>query len=141
MLRKPPDMTNGAERGAVNDLNPNESLPWNVSLTYNLTLLNPNNKKIQTVQTLNATGDIKPTKYWKLGVTTGFDFSTQKLSYTSFNIYRDLKCWEARIMWVPFGFNKSYVFGLNLKTAMLSDIKIPKQSRSLDNPQLQDLFR
>jgi len=140
-LRKPPDMTNGAERGAKNDLNPNESLPWNINLTYNLTLNNPDFTKIQYIQTLNTTADVMPTKYWKVGVTTGYDFTTRKLSYTSFNITRDLKCWEARINWVPFGFNKSYVFTLNLKTSMLSDFKIPKQSKSLDNPQLQELFR
>ncbi len=140
-LRKPPNMTNGAERGATNDLNANESLPWNVNLTYNLSLTNSDNTKIRTVQTLNTTADIKPTKYWKLGVTTGFDFVRQKLSYTSFNVYRDLKCWEARISWIPFGFNKSYVFSMNLKTSMLSEFRIPKQSQSLDNPQLQDLFR
>jgi hypothetical protein len=134
-------MTNGAERGATNDLSQATSLPWNINITYNLSLNNPDYTKIRTVQTLNATADVMPTKYWKLGVTTGFDFSNQKLSYTSFNIYRDLKCWEARIQWVPFGFNKSYVFGLNLKTSMLSDFKIPRQNRSLDNPQLQDLFR
>ncbi len=140
-LRKPPDMTNGAEKGATNDLNPNESLPWNINLTYNLSLSNVDFTKIQTVQTINTTADVMPTKYWKLGVTTGFDCTNQKLSYTSFNITRDLKCWEARISWVPFGFNKSYMFTLNLKTSMLSDFKIPKQSKSLDNPQLQQLFR
>ncbi len=140
-LRKPPDMTNGAERGAVNDLNPNESLPWNINITYNLTLTNTDNTKIQTVQALNVIADIMPTKYWKMGITTGFDFKTQNLSYTSLNIYRDLKCWEARISWIPFGFNKSYMFSLNLKTSMLSEFKIPKQSKSLDNPQLQQLFR
>ncbi|MES2679323.1 MAG: putative LPS assembly protein LptD [Bacteroidota bacterium] len=140
-LRKPPDMTNGAEKGATNDLNPNESLPWNINLTYNLSLTNEDFTKIQTVQTINTTADIMPTKFWKLGVTTGFDCTNQKLSYTSFNITRDLKCWEARISWVPFGFNKSYMFTLNLKTSMLSDFKIPKQSKSLDNPQLQELFR
>lgn len=140
-LRKPPDMTNGAEKGAVNDLNANESLPWNIGLQYKVNLSNFDNTKIQTVQTINGTADIRPTKYWKLGVSTGFDFSNQKLSYTSFNIYRDLKCWEARISWVPFGFNRMYTFGLNLKTSMLSDLKIPKQSRALDNPQLIDLYR
>jgi hypothetical protein len=140
-LRKAPDMTNGAEAVATNDLSQASSLPWNINITYNLDLNNPDYTKIRIVQTLNATADVMPTKYWKLGVTTGFDFSNQKLSYTSFNIYRDLKCWEAKIQWVPFGFNKSYIFGLNLKTSMLSDFKIPRQSRPLDNPQLLDLYR
>ncbi len=68
------------------------------------------------------------TKFWKIGISRGFDVNTQKLSYTSVNIYRDLKCWEARIDWVPFGPNKSYNLTLNLKASMLSDFKIPKRS-------------
>jgi hypothetical protein len=134
-LRQPPSVTNGAERGAVSDLNPAEKLPWNLSISYNLQLLNPESKKIQTQQTLNFSGDLMPTKYWKVGVTSGFDFIHQKISYTSFNIYRDLKCWEARIGWVPFGANKSYNFSMNLKMSMLSDFKIPRQRQWFDNIQ------
>ena len=140
-LRKPPDMTNGAERGAANDLDTDESLPWNLNLSYNLTLANHDDTKIQTTHAVNATADMMPTKNWKVGVSTGFDFTQHKLSYTSFDIYRNLKCWEAGIKWVPFGYNKSYMLTLNLKTSMLSDFKIPKQSRSMDNPQLTELFR
>lgn len=140
-LRKPPDMTNGAEKGAVNDLSAAEELPWNLTLTYNLTLSNPDNTTLKPSHALNVIGDVMPTKYWKIGITTGYDFTTQKLSYTSFDIYRDLKCWEATIKWVPFGFNKSYIVGINLKTSMLRDM-VPKRSRqTYDNPQLSELMR
>ena len=126
--RQPNDQTNGAERGAQNDLNTEESLPWNLRIGYNLNLTNANDRKILTSQLLNFSGDLMPTKFWKVGISSGFDFNTGKLSYTSVNIYRDLKCWEARIDWVPFGANKSYSLTLNLKTSMLSDFKIPKRS-------------
>lgn len=126
--RQPNDMTNGAERGAANDLNPAKSLPWNLRLTYNLGLTNINDRIIKPSHQMNFSGDLMPTKFWKIGISSGFDFNTQKLSYTSVNIYRDLKCWEARIDWVPFGPNKSYNLTMNLKTSMLSDFKIPKRS-------------
>ena len=138
--KQAPELTNGAERGAQNDLNREEKLPWNLNMSYVLTLTNAGDRKIQPIQTLNFSGDIMPTKFWKLGVTSGFDFNTQKLSYTSFNIYRDLKCWEARIGWIPFGFNRGYNFTLNIKAAMLSEFKVPRKSNSLDNAQLRDLF-
>lgn len=140
-LRKPPDMTNGAEKGATPVSAPTEELPWNLQVTYNLTLSNPDNTVIRTSHALNITGDIKPTKFWKLGVTTGYDFTTKRLSYTSLNISRDLKCWEANIQWVPFGFNRSYTVGINLKSSMLRDM-VPKRTRGVyDNPQLGELFR
>ncbi|MEO6426876.1 MAG: putative LPS assembly protein LptD [Bacteroidia bacterium] len=131
--RQPPSMTNGAEQGAKNDLNEEEKLPWNLNIYYNLALNNPDDRKLQPTQTLNFSGDLKPTKYWKIGVTSGYDFTNQQISYTSFNIYRDLKCWEARIDWIPFGLRKSYNLTINLKSSMLSDFKIPKRSPPIDN--------
>ena len=133
-IRKP-DLTNGAEMGA-NSAKTNEQsqeqLPWNLNVYYNITFRNQNNK-LTNVQTLNFSGDIKVTQFWKLGVTSGYDFNAKNLSYTSMNLYRDLKCWEARIDWVPFGFRKSYSLTINLKTSMLSDVKIPRQRQWYDN--------
>ncbi|WP_305549536.1 putative LPS assembly protein LptD [Sediminibacterium sp.] len=131
--RQAPNMTNGAEQGAKNDLNKAEKLPWNLNIYYNLSLANYDDRKLQPTQTLNFSGDLMPTKYWKIGVTSGYDFTNQKASYTSINIYRDLKCWEARIDWVPFGLRKSYSLTINLKASMLSDFKIPKRSPPIDN--------
>jgi len=133
--KQSPDLTNAAERGVKVDMKEQEKLQWNLSVFYNLTFSYDNNnmRKLNTLQTMNFSGDISPTKNWKLGVTSGFDFVNKQISYTSFDIYRDLKCWEARINWVPFGFRKSYNLTINLKTAMLSDFKIPRQRQWFDN--------
>lgn len=135
MRIKKPDLTNGAEQGAaVSKANETsqEQLPWNLNIYYNVTF-NKINTKLTNIQTLNFSGDVQVTKYWKLGVTSGYDFNAKNLSYTSMNLYRDLKCWEARIDWVPFGFRKSYSLTINLKTSMLSDVKIPRQRQWYDN--------
>lgn len=131
--RQAPSVTNGAEQGAKDDIDVTEKLPWNLNIYYVLALNNPNDRKLQPTQTLNFSGDLKPTKNWKIGITSGFDFTNQKLSYTSFNVYRDLKCWEARIDWIPFGLRKSYNLTINLKASMLSEFKIPKRSPPIDN--------
>lgn len=132
-LSKPPSMTNGAERGAQQAGTDTQGQPWNVSLGYNLLLTNNNAQRIQPSHQLSVVADLKPTKYWKMGITTGYDFTLQKLSYTRISVNRDLKCWEANISWVPFGVNKSYQFTMNLKTAMLSEFKIPRQRQWYDN--------
>jgi hypothetical protein len=131
--RQAPIITNGAEQGTNTNESDDDVLSWNLNIYYNLTLLNNNNTKLQPTQSLNFSGDIKPTKYWRIGVTSGYDFTNQKASYTSFNIYRDLKCWEARIDWIPFGVRKSYNLTINLKASMLSEFKIPKRSPPIDN--------
>ncbi len=131
---KKPDLTNGAERGAVttNTAQAQEKLPWSLNIYYNINYTKVL-EKLTDIQTLNFSGDISVTKYWKLGLTSGYDFTNRNLSYTSVNVYRDLKCWEARIDWVPFGFRKSYSLTINLKTSMLSDVKIPRQRQWYDN--------
>jgi hypothetical protein len=134
MKKKNPSLTNGVEGGAPNDLNSNAKLPWNLYFSYGLALSSsPGRKVILPTQTLNFSGDLMPTKFWKIGITSGFDFINQKLSYTAVNIYRDLKCWEARIDWVPFGPNKQYKLVINLKSSMLRDFKIPYQSPPVNN--------
>jgi hypothetical protein len=131
--RMNPTISNGVEQGAAKDLNKDEKLPWNLFVNYGLQLINDKDRVIHPTQTLTFNGDLMPTKFWKIGITSGFDFTTHKLSYTSVNIYRDLKCWEARIDWVPFGYNKSYRLVINLKASMLRDFKIPKQSLPVNN--------
>lgn len=134
--RQAPNMTNAVERGAsVSTLSRQERMSWNLNVYYNLALDNTQGTKLRPTQTLNFRGDIAPTKYWKLGMTSGFDFNTKTLSYTSINVHRDLKCWEVAIDWVPFGFNKRYSIFINLKTPALSSIKIPRQKAWYDNIQ------
>lgn len=133
--RKPPNMTNGAERGAEKTKTTEEGpLPWNLNVFYNLNITQQYiGAKMKYTQSLNFSGSVDVTKNWKIGATSGYDFTNKQLSYTSVNLYRDLKCWEARIDWIPFGFRKSYSLTINLKTSMLSDIKIPRQRQWFDN--------
>lgn len=77
------------------------------------------------IQTLNISGDINITKKWKIGFTTGYDFTQKDLSYTSLDIYRDLHCWEMRFNWIPLGPRRGWSFTINVKASVLQDLKIP----------------
>jgi hypothetical protein len=126
-VRQPPDQTNAVEKGSQRKVDESAPLPWNLRAGYNLSLYNDASSTIQPNHYLDLSGELLPTKNWKIGFRTGYDFNTGKLSTTSITVYRDLKCWEASINWWPFGINKSYNIAVNLKTSMLRDIKIPKQ--------------
>lgn len=133
-LRKSPNQNNAAEPGATKQNTNDEKLPWDLTFNYSLGLTKNHIRNIiLPTHALNCRANIQPTKFWKIGVTSGFDFTTQKLSYTSVNIYRDMKCWEARIDWVPFGLRKSYFLTINIKTSMLSEFKIPVQKPPVNN--------
>jgi hypothetical protein len=108
-------------------------LDWSLNLNYKLALTNIDATKIKPSHQLSAAYNISPTEFWKLTISTGYDFVNQKVSYTNFDVSRDLKCWEAHITWVPFGASKSYFLTLNLKNAMLREFKIPKRRQFFDN--------
>ena len=110
---------------------------WNFNIVYNIVFAKNYNELItkptKPTQQLNFNGSIDVTKKWKVGFSSGYDFITRTVSYTSFTVHRDLRCWEALIDWVPFGFNKRYTVGINLKTTSLRDLKVPRQRSWYDN--------
>lgn len=85
------------------------------------------------VQTLNISGDFNITKKWKIGFTTGYDFEQKDFSYTSFDIYRDLHCWEMRFNWIPFGTRRGWSFTINVKASVLQDLKYNKKHDFREN--------
>jgi lipopolysaccharide assembly outer membrane protein LptD (OstA) len=123
---------------------PDFSNPWNVTLNYTFNYnVNENynyfvidtaihyNQSI--VQTLGITGDFNITKKWKVGFTTGYDFKAKNFSYTSFDIYRDLHCWEMTFKWIPFGYRRGWSFTINVKASVLKDLKLPLKQDFRDN--------
>lgn len=79
------------------------------------------------IHTISVIGEVSLTKKWKIGFTTGYDFMSKQLSYTSLDVYRDLHCWEMRVNWVPWGFQKGYSFTINVKASVLQDLKYNKK--------------
>ena len=108
------------------------NIPWNLSIRYNFSYSKPGfDSKI--TQTLNFNGDLKLTSKWRIGVTSGWDFEKNTLSYTSMNIFRDLHCWEMWLSWIPIGYHQSYSFTINAKASILKDLKYKKQKSWYDN--------
>jgi len=102
------------------------NVPWNLNVYYNINYSKPGIIKTLT-QTATFSGDVSLTKKWKISVASGYDFTSKKLTLTSINIYRDLHCWEMRFNWVPFGFRQSFALDLNVKSAMLKDLKLSRK--------------
>jgi hypothetical protein len=55
-----------------------------------------------------------------------WDLAQKKAVSQDFVFYRDLHCWETQIVWTPTGIYKRFYFRINIKSAMLKDIKIEK---------------
>lgn len=107
-------------------------IPWSFNVSYNFHYTNSFNSAYkhnvdQVVQTLGFSGQLNITPKWKISLTTGWDFTHGQLSYTSIDVYRDLHCWEMRFGWVPKGGQQNWSFSINIKAAMLQDMKLNKK--------------
>ncbi len=127
-----PKTSNSATQDEIDYINTHRdayvdfNVPWNLTVYYNL---NYNKAGIvkQVSQSMTLNGDLSVTKKWKISLTSGYDFTSKKSTLTSINIYRDLHCWEMRFNWVPFGFRQSFSIDINVKSAMLRDMKLSRK--------------
>ena len=107
------------------------NIPWDVGLDYKYTYSKPALEK-SVRQTFNIRGNVRLTEKWKIGFHSGYDFDAKDISYTSLDFYRDLHCWEMRFNWIPFGFHQSYNLSINVKSAILQDLKLNKRKSFYD---------
>lgn len=115
-------------------------IPWNLNIAYNFNYSSRynyiyTNYDKDYIQTLSFSGNFNLTQKWKFGFTSGYDFELKDFSYTSFDIYRDLHCWEMRFNWIPFGFRQSWNFTINVKANVLKDLKWDKKKDFRDRVQ------
>lgn len=116
------------------------SVPWNLNINYSYwyssmyNAANTNYNKDFT-QTINFSGDVNLTKKWKLGFSGGYDIKAKDFTYASFDVYRDLHCWEMRFNWIPFGWRQSWSFTINVKASVLKDLKWDKKKDFRDRTQ------
>ncbi len=77
-------------------------------------------------------GSVSLTPKWRVGFRSGYDFKQKEVTYTSVDVYRDLHCWEMTFNWIPFGFMRSYNFTIRVKSSVLQDLKLTRQTHHLD---------
>lgn len=118
-----------AELDMINS-NPNAyvdfNIPWSLRVDYNLAWSKFGLTRSIT-QTVRVGGDVNITPKWKIGFDSNYDFTRKEFSYTSLNVYRDLHCWELQFNWIPFGFRQSYNVTINVKSAVLQDLKLTRK--------------
>ncbi|NMH26254.1 LPS-assembly protein LptD [Flavobacterium sp. SE-s27] len=103
-------------------------LPWDMNFAYSITYSNNRREKKITGNSLMVSMNTDLTPKWKIGVSTGYDFVQQGVTYTQLRFERDLLSWRMDFNWVPFGTNANWGFFIGIKSGVLSDIKWDKRS-------------
>lgn len=103
-------------------------LPWDMTLAYSLTYGDNNREKkiIGNSIMISVNADVTPK--WKAGISTGYDFVQNGVTFTQLRFERDLLSWRMSFNWTPFGTNANWGFFIGIKSGVLSDIKWDKRS-------------
>ncbi len=120
-------------------------IPWTLNLNYNLRMTpiwDPVKQRdsLTYKQALTFNGDFTLFKRWSFSFNSGYDMSNPRYDkievndfglrdFTTTNLgFRwDLHCWEFSMNYVPFGQRRSYMMQLNIKSALLQDLKIQRR--------------
>ncbi len=103
-------------------------LPWDMTFAYSLTYGNINRESKITGNSLMVSANTDLTPKWKAGVSTGYDFVQNGVTYTQLRFERDLLSWRMDFNWQPFGNQANWSFFIGIKSGVLSDIKYDKRS-------------
>lgn len=106
----------------------NAELPWDMTFAYQLTYTNNKREKTITGNSLMVSANTDLTPRWKVGVSTGYDFVQQGVTFTQLRFERDLLSWRMDFNWTPFGDNAYWSFFIGIKSGVLSDIKWEKRT-------------
>ncbi|MEC8605971.1 MAG: LPS-assembly protein LptD, partial [Bacteroidota bacterium] len=121
---------------ANSDLYIDFNIPWTVGIDYKIDYARSITEELDTnyiTQSVGLRGDFSITKNWKVSYMTNYDFVRREWSFTSINIARDLHCWQMSFNWIPFGFMRSYNININVKSALLQDLKLQRRRTWYDN--------
>ena len=109
------------------------SIPWNLSVSYNVNWSNNPLTHIskQTAQNTNFSGDVSLSEKWKVVFSSGYDILTKKMAIgaTSMSVMRDLHCWQMNIAWYPFAATQTFIFNIAVKAPSLQDLKLTKRGQ------------
>ncbi len=104
-------------------------LPWDLRLALASTYTNTNRQNEFTNNSLMFSGNIELSPRWSLGFSSGYDFKNKGFTLTQFRFARNLKSFDLRFNWVPFGTNERWDFFIGISSSLLSDLKWEQRSQ------------
>ena len=130
----------GKKEAEVDDGYVKLEIPWSLTISYSTGYGNSSTFNYNKMQydmkwrhTLMLNGNIGLGKGWKVSANMTYNFDYMKVTACSFNISRDLHCWNMTASINPLGQFKSYTFHIGVNASMLSDLKYDKNSNSSTN--------
>lgn len=119
-------------QGIYNDVDPDFTIPWQLSLTYNFSLNRVNPESPSQFSNISGGIDFNLTPAWKFSVTGSYDLEKKEFAAPQVKISRDLHCWIMNFTWNPIGTYTGFRFEIRVKAPQLQDLKLTKQDQFFD---------
>jgi len=114
------------------------NVPWSFNAFYTLntnndfnTITGTYNKEIS--QNVRSRGDVRLLEKVKLAYNISYNLETRETNALSLDLHWDLHCWEFVASYIPNGIRQSYNIRLNVKSAILQDLKLQKRGDLLES--------
>ena len=128
---------NNTKEEEVDDGYVKTEIPWSVSINYSLAYQETSTfdyermyPKMKFTHSLSLHGNIGLGQGWKVSANMTYNFDYKKVTACTFNISRDLHCWNMTASINPIGMFKSFTFHIGVNASILSDLKYDKSSNS-----------
>lgn len=115
--------------GIYDQMDPDFTIPWSISLSYNYTLNRPTPEQSTTFSNISGNLSFSLTPLWKIDVTGSYDFESKEFAAPQIRISRDLHCWYMNFTWNPIGTYTGFRFEIRVKAPQLQDLKLTKQDQ------------
>ena len=104
-------------------------IPWDFRLAYSASYSNAARQNEFSSHSLMVSGNIELSPRWKGGGSTGYDFRGKGFTLTQLRFERDLKSFNLRFNWTPFGQFRRWYFFIGIKSSILKDLKWENRSQ------------
>ncbi|KPM30380.1 Hypothetical protein I595_3541 [Croceitalea dokdonensis DOKDO 023] len=104
-------------------------LPWDLNMRFALGYNNSNRQNQVNTASLMFSGNVTLTPKWDVRVSSGYDFVGKGFAQTQLGFTRNLKSFNLRFNWVPFGQNERWDFFIGISSSILSDLKWEQNSQ------------
>lgn len=137
--KKNGDVDRLLRNGGINDYY-DFNIPWNLNVNAGLNVsrvydATSNTDSFRYTPNLTFDGGFNLTERWKVNGRGAFEFvelSKMKLSALQLDISRDLHCWQMSLSLIPIGYYRSFFFTLQVKSAVLQDLKLTRRKSYQD---------
>ena len=109
-------------------------IPWDLNMQFALGYQNSNRQNEINNASLMFSGNVKLSPRWDVRVSSGYDFVQKGFAQTQLGFNRNLKSFDLRFNWVPFGRNERWDFFIGISSSILSDLKWEQRSQANIRP-------